>query len=247
MQIHVEQDDWGEASVSDIQRLLEDVSSQFLHHFVQPPNGRIRVQCRPNETYPRALFRASPADDYVVWLTTRNCLWSQFAYQFAHEFCHILSDYDRLRSTPNQWFHESLCELASIFAIKQMSLSWRVTPPYPNWRDYAISLNAYAEELVTRDEWRLPAGVSLREWLHVNEPNLRADPCQRPLNGVVAVQLLPLFHSSPQQWQSIRYMPDSNETFAEFLSLWRGTCPDEHKPFISQIADRFGITVSNEA
>ena len=247
MQIQIEQDDWGEAQIPDIQRLLEDVSGQLLRYFAHPPSGRIRVQCRPNEACPRVLYRASPKDDYVMWLTTRNRLWSQFAYQFAHELCHILSEYERLQSLPNKWFQESLCELASIFAIKQMSLTWQTAPPYPNWRDYASSLSAYAEELITRDECRLPAGVSLREWLHVNEPNLRADPYQRPFNRLVAVQLLPLFQSSPEQWQCIRYMPDCNESFAEFLSLWHGACPDEHKVFVSRIADLCGVTITNEA
>jgi len=128
----------------------------------------------------------SPDDDYILALTTRDSFWSQYAYQFAHEFCHILSDYERLRSTPNQWFHESLCELASLFTLKQMAVTWQKHPPYPNWREFATSLNAYAEDLVARNFCRLPAGANLGDWLHVNEPCLRVNPLQRTLNGLVA-------------------------------------------------------------
>ncbi len=66
------------------------------------------------------------------------------------------------------------------------------------------------------------------------------------MNGLVAVQLLPFFQASPQHWQSVRYMPDCNETFDKFLAEWRRVCPDEHKEFILQIADLFGIKIGNE-
>ena len=247
MQIHVEEDDWGQAQIADIHRLLLDVALQLLRHFSQPPDGRIVVQCRPNEVAPRVLYRTSPTDDYVVWLTTRDLFWCQYAYQFAHELCHILCDYERLRLTPNQWFHESLCELASIFAVKQMAATWQTAPPYANWRDFAAALDTYADELITRDEHRLPAGVSLSDWLHVNEAKLRADPYQRALNSLVAVQLLPLFQSTPEHWQAVHYMPDSNESFADFLLSWWRACPDEHKSFVSQIARLFSIDIDEVA
>jgi hypothetical protein len=136
--------------------------------------------------------------------------------------------------------------MASLFALKQMAVSWQTAPPYPNWREYASSLDAYADEFIAQTEHRLPDGVTLGEWLRVNEPNLRANSYQRPMNGLVAVQLLPLFQASPQQWQSIRYMPDSNETFDKFVAEWRRTCPDEHKAFVLQVADLFGIRFGNE-
>jgi hypothetical protein len=216
MDVCVEPQGW-EAEAAEIQCLLTDVVQQFLRHFAEPPTGRIRVQFRANDA-PMIAFRSSPSDDYRIWLNTRDRLWSQFAYQFAHEFCHILCDYERPRCSCNHWIQESLCEMASLFALKQMAISWQTAPPYPNWREYASSLDAYADEFIAQTEHRPPDGVTLGEWLRVNEPNLRANSYQRPMNGLVAVQLLPLFQDSPQQWQSIRYMPDSNETFDKFVA-----------------------------
>lgn len=243
MEIQVEEGNWGQARVSDIYRLLADVAGQLLRHVSQPPEGRIRVQCQPNEASPRILFRSSPQDDYVIWLTASGRLWCKFTYQFAHEFCHLLSDYERLRLIPNQWFHETLCELASIFVLKQMATTWQNFPPFPEWRDYAASLDAYADEFIARNEHRLPTDASLSDWLRTNESILRADPYRRPLNGLVAVQLLPLFQATPESWQAIRFIPNLDASFADFLASWRQACPEEHQPFVSQIAQHFGINI----
>jgi len=136
--------------------------------------------------------------------------------------------------------------MASLFALKRMAISWQTDPPYPSWREYAPRLDAYADEFIAHSEHRLPERVTLGEWLRMDEPNLRANSCQRSMNGLIAVQLLPLFQASPQQWQSIRYMPDSNKTFDEFVAEWRRTCPDEHKAFVLQLADLFGIKIAKE-
>ncbi len=239
MHIEVEQDDWGDAYLDNIRRLLEDVAGQLTRHFVPPPGGRIRVRRRPNGAAPFTPYRQSPNDDYIIELTPRGQFWCPYAYEFAHEFCHILSDYERLLLVPNQWFHEALCELASVFTLKQMADTWQADPPYPNWRDFAASMNEYADDLITRDFLRLPVGVNAGDWLQINEPILRANPRQRHLNGLVVVKLLPLFQEAPEHWQSVRHMPNTDESFAEFLSQWRGACPDEHKPFVSRIEQLF--------
>lgn len=242
----IEPGDWGDARIQDIGQLLCDVAKQLVRHFSDPPTGRVRVQCRPNESNPRVLYRQSSDDDYIVWLTARDRLWSKLAYQFAHEFCHIACDYERLRASPNNWFQESLCELASIFAIKQMGTMWQSAPPYPNWRDYASSLDKYADDLINRETYSLAPGVSLGEWLRINESGLRADSCQRELNGVVACQLLPLLQNAPQHWQAVRHMPDTSAPFGEFLSLWHQACRDQHKIFVSQIANLFSFKIPDK-
>jgi hypothetical protein len=239
MDIEVEPSGW-EAEAAEIEFLLNDVAEQLLRHFAAPPAGRIRVRYRPNQP-PMTAIRPSGTGDYIIFLNTGDRLWSQFAYQFAHEFCHILCDYERLWShTSNHWFQESLCELASIFALKQMAGSWQISTDQ-DWRDFAHKHDEYAHGIINRPEIRLPDGVTLGEWLRVNEPMLRAHSCLRELNALVAVHLLPLVQTSPQSWQSLRLMPATSESFANFLSEWHRACPDEQKQFVSQIADCFGI------
>jgi hypothetical protein len=243
MKVEVLQDDWGSASLDDISRLLDDVAGQLIRRFTQPPTGRIQVRRRPgNEPSPFTPYRKSPNDPFIIELVTRDLFWCQYAYQFAHEFCHVLSNYEQLRLIPNQWFHESLCELASIFTLKQMANTWQLHPPYPHWRDFASAFDPYVDETVNSFV-SLSAGVTLGSWLKSNEPNLRANPILRASNGLVAIKLLPLFQSDPTRWQSICSIPNTDKSFAEFLAQWRNSCPDAHKPFISEIAQLFDITI----
>lgn len=243
IKIQVDDCDWGDGSLQDIQQLLEDVTSQLLRHLNHPPSGRIRIVCNPNESSPITYIRSSPDEDYVVSLTVKNRLWAQFAYQFSHELCHIISGYEHLREAANGWFHESLCETASLFTLGQMAATWQSTPPYPNWSSYAESLASYAQEVILREKRRLPNGISLGEWFHNNESSLLADRYQRELNGLVAVQLLPLFRQTPASWQSVQYLPDSGEGFNSYLASWRASCPNVHQDFVTRIATAFNFSL----
>ncbi len=100
----------------------------------------------PTIEHPRVLYRCSQCEPYVIQLDTRGTYWSQYAYQFSHEFCHILSGYEHLKENPNQWFHETVCELASVFSLRRMAERWPIHPPYPKWADYSDSLMCYINE-----------------------------------------------------------------------------------------------------
>jgi len=238
MQIEIEEDDW-DAHVGNIHALLQNAAEQLTRHFVPAPTGRIRVRRRHNGVSPFTACRRSRNDDYVIEVTARGQFWSWYAYEFAHELCHVLSDYERLRPGPNQWFHETLCELASIFTLRQMAVVWRAAPPYPNWRDFSPDLDEYADDRIARAFLRLPAGVTFADWFQVTECRLRADSHQAHLNGVVVVRLLAIFQSTPQHWPVVRYMPNTDERLEVFLAQWKDACPGRHKPFVSTIAQLF--------
>jgi len=242
MQIKVAETDWGEARIEDIQLLLEDVASQLLRHFESAPSGSILVSSQAGQEFPQVLYRENSTQVYTVLLSVNNRLWSRFSYQFAHELCHIISGYERLRLRPNQWFHEALCELASLFVLRQMSVTWQSFPPYSNWVGYAESLGSYAEEILVQPENSLPVGISLQEWFAENEPYLRNDPYRRNLNSLVAAALLPIVEAQPHMWRSIQFMPDTDASFGDFLSQWFSRCPGPYKTFIAEIGDMFGVS-----
>ena len=50
--------------------------------------------------------------DISIKLSARDTYWNKYAYQFAHEFCHVISKHDNLKENPNNWFHEAICELS---------------------------------------------------------------------------------------------------------------------------------------
>jgi hypothetical protein len=234
MLLRVQQTGWGEGRPEDIRCLLTDVANQLLQHVQIEHHGTITI-APGDEDYPEVRYRNAPSDPYSVFLSARNRLWCQYSYQFAHELCHILSNYENLRLPQNKWFHESLCELASIFVIRQMASTWRTSPPYSSWASYSSSLASYAADLVAQPANTLPAGQSFQEWLLLNEPGLRKDPYLRELNRLVAVRLLPSFEQTPGIWRTIQYLPNSAASLQLYLEEWASACPVSDRAYVQQI------------
>ena len=209
-----------------------------------PPKGgehrTIVVEATPHiDDVPITLFRSSLEEPFTILLPARGKHWSQFAYQFSHELCHVLSDYERLQDSRNKWFHEAICELASIFTIRRMAEAWPTRPPYPNWAGYAQSLASYAEGCLAKDERRVPADMTLSTWLLSEEEDLRQDCRQRDKNAVVAYSLLPIFESEPTAWNAIRRLPDSSAMFREYMFEWHTWVEPAEKPLVKRLLDAF--------
>ena len=47
------------------------------------------------------LMRLPGQTSYTILLTANGRLLAQFSYQFAHEFCHLLSGYEQLHESAN--------------------------------------------------------------------------------------------------------------------------------------------------
>jgi hypothetical protein len=183
-------------------------------------------------------------DQHVrVLLNTGGNLWAQMAYQFAHEFCHLLCNPGDQKI--QMWFQETLCEMASRFALSRMAETWKTSPPYPNWKDYSVSLREYLDNLQKND--RLPEGKTLAQWYRDNAEALRANSTDRPRNNVVAAELWKMLDAQPEHWEAVTYYPRgqlNQNTFDEFLRVWQRDCPEKHKAFIAAIAKKFEITLT---
>ena len=227
--------EWGDASQETIKRLLEDVASHIVRELRHPFQGIVHVMNLPTEDHPRAFFRRPGAAGYEINLTAKDRLWCKFAYQFAHEFCHVLSGHDRLRDNPNNWFHEAICELASAFVLRRMGERWLFQPPYPNWSSYSADLVAYVESLIERLNSNFPTG-SFRSWLSANEDHLRQNPYLRECNGVVAVRLLPIFEQQPRGWNAVRRLPTNTGCIHDYIDSWRNSADAPDRGFVELIA-----------
>ena len=232
--------DWGESLRSDVQVLLSDVASHLTGALTTPPLGSIVVKATasPNDA-PLTLYRSSSEEPFTILLSARGTYWSQFAYQFSHEMCHVLSGYERLRQSRNKWFHEALCELASVFTLRDMAKAWLNRPPYLGWSDYAHSLGDYAGSLLAQGQRRLPSELTLSSWLVSEEESLREDCLQRDKNAVVAYSLLPLFENDPTMWNSVRYLPESSSMFREYLLEWHARLEPADGPLVKRIVEAF--------
>ena len=235
--------DWGGAHPSNIEDLLTNVACHLTRAFREPPTGSIVVRATARiDDVPITLFCSSLQEPFTILLPARGRRWSQFAYQFSHELCHVLSDYERLRYSRNKWFHEAICELASIFTIRRMAEAWPTRSPYPNWAGYAQSLASYADICLAKEERQVPTGMTLSTWLLSEEEGLREDCRQRDKNAVVAYSLLPIFESEPTVWNAIRKLPDSSAMFSEYMLEWHAWVESAEKPIVKRILDAFKST-----
>ena len=234
---------WG-GRPQDVEKVLHSAADALWLYFPERTLKPILVEPQGG---PITLFRHDPNGEYRVRLNTGNRLWAQHAYQFAHEFCHILANYDEYERR-NKWFEESVCEMASLFVLRRMSETWKVRPPYPNWRDYAPRLSEYADQRIRTA--RLPPGETLAQWYRENERLLQQDSCLRDKNTVVAAALLSRFERQPESWEAITWLNDGTShgarTFAKYLGDWHARVPEKHRAIVRQIAGEFGVAIEDQ-
>ena len=243
MQLYVLPCDWGIAQLNDIERVLKDTASHLNRLLRNPFEGIIHAKPSP-DPIPRTLLRTSPDAPFVIWLSVRDRLWCKFAYQFSHEFCHVLSGYEGLEGNPNNWFHEAICELASVFTLRCMAERWPDDPPYPHWADYAPAFEQYSQDLLSDPEAQLPAGKTLQAWLSSYEEMLRKCRYKRQKNALVAYALLPIFESDPSGWNAIQSLPDCSGSLKEYFAAWHSCADAADKDFIARLSKAFDYTIT---
>lgn len=243
-----------EAREADIRAVLVSAGEALWKHC---PNTRWEVpgffifHSRDN---PITVYDHRADGRVAIGMTTKGNYWSQFAYQFAHEFCHALAghsnDWKKLwikGRKANHWLEESLCETASLFAMRAMGESWKTAPPYKNWKSYAESLTKYAADRMEKAAESLPAGTAFRDWFRENELPMREKAAIREKNNVVALQLLPLFEAQPSGWGAVTFMNlakrDAEKTLAAHFTDWCEVAPAAQRAFIGRLAAVFGVRV----
>jgi hypothetical protein len=191
----------------------------------------------------------------VIGLMTGDRYWSQYAYQFAHEFCHAIANHSngkkplgRSLKDPYIWFEESICETASLFALREMGRTWEKAPPYPNWNTYAPSLKSYVQAIIDDPENMLPNGKNFQTWFISKQSKLKDEWTLRKNDKIIARQLLPLFEKNPYAWEAVAFLPNNNQsndmTFPEFLLQWRKNCPPNLCSFVDEVAGVFAISLA---
>ena len=231
------------ASEADIRAVCDSAAKQLWKHF--PDYDLEPFVVTRGKSGPIVLFQRNDAKEIVLRLDTGNTFWSQYAYQFGHEFCHILAGF-RPGDKQNLWFEETLCELASLYVLRGMARDWKEQPPYKNWSDYRDSLRSYADDVILKRRLvREINSLGLAAFQRKHEAELNTDPTDRELNGAMAVVLLPLFEEQPDHWEAIRWLNHearpAKESFADYLKRWHAAVPERHRAFVQEIARLYGI------
>ena len=229
---------WNGARPADVEAVLASAGRALLRHAAAAPMPPLEVHPRGG---PIVLFERAPTGAVRVHLNTGGNLWSQYAFQFGHELCHVLCRFDR-NHRAHTWFEESLCETASLFVLRRMAEEWERDPPYPNWRTYAPRLADYAAQRLAAAPPE--AGGSFVEWYRKHQDVLLANPTNREQNLAVAAALLPLFEARPARWAAVEWLnagpPQGPRSFREHLLEWRHHAPADCAADIEAIAAAFG-------
>ena len=209
---------------------------------------RIAISLEPvaaEDDPPITLFSKNAADEFVIRLNVRGNLWARLVYQFAHEFCHVIADPTTFVLDRFTWIEEVLCETGSLFALRQMANTWEDNPPYPNWRDYAPSLEQYAADRMTDPAHTLPGDLPFRAWLAKRLPTLESDSGNRASNTVIAKECMPIFENDDSAWRSFRLLHacprPASASALDFMRGWAAACPRQLRAAVEELTGRLGI------
>lgn len=241
LNIRVEGGGWGSAKKENIETVLYSVADELMARLPKKLSAPIVVT--HTETNPIALYERGAEGEYLVHLHATGDDWQFYVYEFAHELCHILSNYEENvgadTSKYNQWFEETLCETASLYTLKNLAATWEKAPPAPEWSAQAGRLRRFYDLLINEGHRRLPPHSPLASWLRDNEDALKQNPYLRKKNEVVANLLLPLFDSSAENWDALTYLnldpADARSSLQQYLDHWYRNAPGDHKVFISRV------------
>lgn len=234
-----------DAGEADIRAVCDSAARQLWRHF--PGYDLEPFVVTRGKSGPIVLFKRNEAKEIVVRLDTGNTYWSQYAYQFGHEFCHILCRY-RENDGKNLWFEETLCETASLYVLREMAREWKSSPPYRNWADYRDSLRHYADDVIRKNrhaEEIQARGLVAFYRTHADE--LRKNATNRELNSAMAAVLLARLEKNPAHWEAVRWLnaapAPADEPFAAYLARWRSAVPEKHRSFVTATAQLFGVAL----
>jgi hypothetical protein len=242
----VVEDGFGGAGAADIEAVCRSAGESIWKHCPDTRWETRGFRIYHNDPYPITLDEHR--DGFLaIGLTPKGTFWAQFAYQFAHEFGHALAghsnDFEKIRGRDcgkNHWLEETLCEVASLFALRAMGETWKTKPPYPNWKSFAPHLTSYAQDRIDESQKSLK-GEAFPTWFRANETSMRDKSTIREKNNIVALQLLPLFEAEPAGWESLpwfrRGRADRDASLADHLSAWRTACPERLRGFVTKIAE----------
>lgn len=197
-------------SVQHFVYVLDCVSMLFQQQIPQIGQKSLTIVNYPHPNHP-ICYR----EQQLILLNTSRSAWSQIAFQFAHELCHY--------AIPNKvdsnlrWFEESICEVASLYFLRQIGYYWLDTKvPFTtsDGAPYAASFLGYAKD---RQSNIVP--FDLRDASTIRE--LEHDCYNRSRNNYVASRLLPIFTQHPEVWTAVPLLCKIHEpSLGQALDAW---------------------------
>jgi hypothetical protein len=228
-----------------IQNFFSTAIDLFFRHSPSHPARNAQIRVHYGKNGPVTSYGGNNVTGWDIHLTAENDDWCKHVYQFAHEVCHVFAQMQQSKH-PNQWFEESVCEAASLYALQTIS-EMGATKKGPcvnlftSGRPFHEAMKDYVNRYL-QDSDRQAATAELKKGLKYNEAQLRIDPYweERKFNNVVANKLFPFFVATPKNWAAIEFLNTipcsiTGNSFGDYLANWKRAVAKEHRPFIKMI------------
>lgn len=220
--------------------LLDTVKIAFERDF-----GTDHVNNRPLTVIYDTDYPSSFAANNLIALTATNGYFSQYAYQFSHELCHVLIGANNRANEKMLWFEETLCELASIYFMERMSVLWTIGGQY--FSD--LTLKQFAPNHLNYISEHIQPTAEVFDITRIGRGDLLAHFCANPTdrakNKHMAINLWPTFKKYPHLWAAtpltVALSPDL--PLDRWMREWRSTAPESCFNGITEVATVFGLTL----
>jgi hypothetical protein len=236
----IEEGNWGDVETNEIHKVLSSTLSLFQPSCPTLQKHTIVVSSTADD--PKVLYELRDGHTYHIQLTAKNRHWCQYVFQFAHELGHIMCNF-RKENHANLWFEESICELASLYALQRMGNKWDQISDGTNSKEYAQEFEKYRIHRIKESSY--PVNFQLAAWWNQNRSILSQNPHLRKQNIWVALTLSDLFDQNPTiAWSTCFYLNNSlthrKADFEQYLQNWKNACPETtQKEFVEKIISRF--------
>jgi hypothetical protein len=133
---------------------------------IDPPLGRKPfVVQQASDGTPRACLNGLPSEYLINVTCLHSRLYAQLAFQLGHELGHFFVD-----PHCSNWFVESVCTAVSFLTLDALAAKWRMTPPFPNWQEYAFSFTVYKQKMVddALGELGIPGEQCISTWIRTS-------------------------------------------------------------------------------
>lgn len=237
---------WGSASPRDVAAVCHSCAATIVQA-IRPKQGQEpTVLVIRSKHGPMVLSRRGPNDEFILLLNSGDRLWAQVAYQFSHEFGHVLCG-DLSLKKPQHWFEEAFCESLSLWTMEKMGESWKTNAPYKGWQPYATNLASYAQNVRNR----VAAPEDIHKWFAKHRTDLTGNAYDREKNLILAKHLADQAHNRTTFYKAFYYLRRSDNksptnSLDWLLADWASTCPEELRFAPQFVTELLGVVPSNK-
>lgn len=157
--------------------ILEFVEQIYKICGISFPNKKFIIQKTPTAPCPRFCEGSKNhcENDFVIITTKSLTYWCQAVYQISHEITHAAIHYN---SSPESkcisWIEETICEVMSLFSLKQAIINWDSIKPQDFDQSYKESISEYLADLLSEEGTNELTNIKgIEELKQINETSQR--------------------------------------------------------------------------